>query len=74
MTEPRRTDQRTDQDEWRPAGGLVVGLLALAWLVIDLGIAIKTVGAGMIATTQVAMFLPSITASSLAAGAGLGVS
>jgi len=51
----------------------VVGLLALAWLVIDLGIAIKTVGAGMIATTQVAMFLPSITASSLAAGAGLGV-
>ncbi len=45
----------------------------MAWLVIDLGIAYKTVREGVLADTQVALIIPSITAAALVAGAAIGV-
>src|SRR5262245_43153293 len=62
-----------EADPWRPAGSVVVAALALAWLAIDLGIAYKTIKEGVLASTQVALFLPSITAAALVGGGAVGV-
>ena len=64
---------KVDEDAFRPAGSLAVAVLALVWLVIDLGIAYKTVREGVLADTQVALIIPSITAAALVAGAAVGV-
>jgi len=64
---------KVDDDDFRPAGSLAVALLAVVWLVIDLGIAYKTVRAGVLADTQVALIISSITAAALVAGAAVGV-
>jgi MFS family permease len=64
---------KVDEDAFRPAGSLAVAGLALVWLVIDLGIAYKTVREGVLADTQVALIIPSITAAALVAGAAIGV-
>jgi hypothetical protein len=64
---------KVDDDAFRPAGSLAVALLAVVWLVIDLGIAYKTVRAGVLADTQVALIISSITAAALVAGAAVGV-
>ena len=64
---------KVDDDAFRPAGSRLVALLAMVWLVIDLGIAYKTVQQGVLADTQVALIIPSIVAAALVAGAALGV-
>jgi MFS family permease len=60
-------------DPWRPGGSLLLAVLALAWLVIDLGVAYNSVTSGVMATTQVALFLPSLTSAAATAGAAVGV-
>jgi MFS family permease len=64
---------KVHQDAFRPAGSSPVALLAMAWLVIDLGIAYKTVREGVLADTQVLLIIPSITAAALVAGAAIGL-
>jgi MFS family permease len=66
-------ERTVDDDPWRPRGAYVVATFAFVWLVIDLGIAWKTIAGGDAAASQVALFLPSITAAALIAGAGLGL-
>jgi MFS family permease len=58
---------------WRPSGSLLVAVLAVAWLLIDLGVAYNSISEGVMATTQVALFLPSLAGAALMAGAALGV-
>jgi MFS family permease len=69
----RAVEEQVDEHTFRPAGSLAVAVLALVWLVIDLGIAYKTVRDGVLADTQVALIIPSITAAALVAGAAIGV-
>jgi MFS family permease len=54
-------------------GASVVAALALVWLAVDLGVAFKTIDQGAIASTQVALFLPSLVVATLTAGAAIGV-
>ena len=62
-------------DPWRPPGTSLVATLAMVWLAIDLGIAYKTIDLkrGALAGAQVALFLPSIAAAALVAGAAIGL-
>jgi MFS family permease len=64
--------ERVD-NPWRPSGSLLVAVLAVAWLLIDLGVAYNSITEGIMATTQVALFLPSLASAALMAGAALGV-
>jgi hypothetical protein len=73
LPEKPATETIDEADPWRPAGSVVVAALALAWLAIDLGIAYKTINEGVLASTQVALFLPSITAAALVGGGAVGV-
>jgi MFS family permease len=73
MSKRAPTPPVAETDPWRPAGSVVVAALALAWLVIDFGIAYKTITDGALASTQVALFLPTLTAAALVGGAAAGV-
>jgi MFS family permease len=73
MVDEPSVETPVDEDPWRPPGTFPVATLAMVWLAIDLGIAYRTIDRGPLASTQVALFLPSIIVAALVAGAAIGL-